>query len=59
MKLDVTGSILLGFGVLSSVISKTGSTEYNLAVYDQILVASLIIAGLTMLGTSVYRDYKS
>jgi hypothetical protein len=59
MKLDVTGSILLGFGVLSSVVSKTGSTEYNLALYDQILVASLIIAGLSMVGISVYREYRS
>lgn len=59
MELDVTGSILLGFGVLSSVVSKTGSTEYNLAVYDQILVAILIISGIVMVGTSLYKEYKS
>lgn len=59
MELDISGSILLGFGLLSSVVSKTGSTEYNLAVYDQLLIASLIITGLSMVGVSLYREYES
>jgi hypothetical protein len=58
MKLDVTGSILLGFGTLSSVVTKTGSTEYNLALYDQILVAGLIISGISLLGISMYKEYR-
>jgi hypothetical protein len=58
MKLDVTGSILLGFGTLSSVISKTGSTEYNLALYDQVLVAGLIISGISLLGISIFEEYR-
>lgn len=42
---DVAGSILLGSGVVSSVISKTGSTEYNLAIYDQVWYTALYFQG--------------
>lgn len=57
MRKDVTGSILLGSGVISSVISKTGSTEYNLAIYDQVLVYGLILAGLTLLALTLKQEY--
>lgn len=58
MRKDVTGSILLGSGVISSVISKTGSTEYNLAIYDQVLVYGLILAGLTLLALTLKQEYQ-
>lgn len=58
MRKDVTGSILLGSGVISSVISKTGSTEYNLAIYDQVLVYGLILAGLTLLALTLKQEYR-
>ena len=58
MDQNITGSILLGFGTLSSVVAKTGSTEYNLALYDQVLVAGLIISGISLLGISMYEEYR-
>jgi hypothetical protein len=58
MDQDITGSILLGFGTLSSVVAKTVSTEYNLALYDQILVAGLVISGISLLGISMYEEYR-
>jgi hypothetical protein len=59
MKRDVTGSILLGTGVISSVISKTGSTEYNLAIYDQALVYGLILSGITLLALALKQEYTA
>jgi hypothetical protein len=58
MRKDVSGSILLGSGVISSVVSKTGSTEYNLAIYDQVLVYGLILAGLTLLALALKQEYR-
>jgi hypothetical protein len=40
------------------VISKTGSTEYNLAIYDQVLVYGLILAGLTLLALTLKQEYQ-
>ena len=57
MRKDLTGSLLLGFGAISSVISKTGSTEYNLAIYDQVLVYGLILSGITLLALAMKAEY--
>lgn len=55
MEEDISGSILLGSGVLASVVSRVGSTEYNLEIYHQLMIALLIVVGATLLAQSM-RD---
>lgn len=58
MDKEVSGSLLLGFGVLSSVISKTGSTEYYLPLYDKALILVLIVSGAALLVLKLAEEYK-
>ncbi len=59
MQKDVSGSILLGLGVVSSIISRTGSTEYNLGLHHQALLILLVTSGAVLLYLSIAEEYRN
>lgn len=59
MQKDVSGSILLGSGILASIAYKWADIEaYSVPIYQKALVYALIIGGIVLLGLSLREEYQ-